>query len=100
MQRGGSRGVLRCDKHRVGSDQSFECRAIPRTNGSDDRRDFGIDRRRRSLGFDLRPEVRTLVDPRTKNADVVIRQRAGGRHLQPAITVHQTLDEFAVGAVP
>ena len=71
-----------------------------RAHSRDDRRDFRIDGlRRRSLRPDLGPEVCALIDPRSQDADLVIRQRTGRRHLQSAVTVHEPLDQFAVGAV-
>ena len=38
---------------------------------------------------DLGPEVRALIDPRAQNADLVIRQRPGRRHLHAAVAMDE-----------
>ena len=60
---------------------------------------FGSTGPRRSFRPDFGSEVCTLIDPRSQHADLFIRQRAGWRHLQSAIAMHEPLDEFAVRAV-
>ena len=99
MQRRRAGCVLRRHERRVGGDQRFEGRAIVRAHSRNDRRDFRIDGRGRCFRPDLGPEVGALIDPRSQDADLVIRQRTGRRHLQSAVTVHEPLDQFAVRAV-
>ena len=91
--------VVRIDELGIGGDQLPDGLGIAGADGRDERREFGIDRLRRGFFLDLDAELGALVDPGAENSDLFIGERAGGRHLQAAVAIHEAADEFACGAV-
>src|SRR5215470_11274958 len=99
MQRGRTTSIFPPNQLGAGDDLPLDFAAIPGTDRSDQFRDFWVHWLARRLCDDVRAKLRALIYPGAQQSDFFVRERASGRHLQPAVAVHQTADQLAGGAV-
>src|SRR5262245_25328030 len=99
MQRGRTARIRSLNHLGIGGDLPLNLTALSGSYSGDQRRDFGINWLEWRLCDDVGAKLRALIYPGAQQSDFFVRERASGRHLQPAIAVHQAADQLASGAI-
>src|SRR5581483_6480904 len=97
MQRGRTARILPLNCLGADSDLLLDLTAISGADGGDECCNLWIHWLGWRLCDDVGAEFRPLIYPGAQQPDFLVGERTGRRHLQSAITVHQTADQLAPG---